>query len=97
MTQVRFYRTSPKCIFIALSKKAGATECELYRIISVMSQITKIQNVGQMTDALKVIKDPDVWKVMIAYTGYYLITITIIANPFDKGHRLSTHIKVINS
>ncbi|GFN78083.1 LINE-1 retrotransposable element orf2 protein [Plakobranchus ocellatus] len=31
-----------KSIFIALPKKPGATECELHRTISLMSQITKI-------------------------------------------------------
>ena len=31
-----------KSVFVALSKKAGATECELHRTISIMSHVTKI-------------------------------------------------------
>ena len=31
-----------KSVFIALPKKAGATECELHRTISLMSHVTKI-------------------------------------------------------
>ena len=31
-----------KSVFIALLKKAGATECELHRTISLMSHVTKI-------------------------------------------------------
>ena len=36
------YQTSPKFIFITLPKKRGATECELYRSISLLSDIIKI-------------------------------------------------------
>ena len=31
-----------KSVFIALPKKAGATECELHRTINIMSHVTKI-------------------------------------------------------
>ena len=31
-----------KSVFITLPKKPGATKCELYRTISLMSQLTKV-------------------------------------------------------
>ena len=31
-----------KSVFIAIPKKAGATDCELHRTISLMSHVTKI-------------------------------------------------------
>ena len=35
-------REMTKSVFIALPKKPGATKCELFRTISLMSQLTKL-------------------------------------------------------